>query len=152
MRVRAPAKLNLVLRVGPLRSDGYHRVSTLFQAVDLFDELELEPAAQTLVEGFPETVEMQPDLIAHHFAQAGLTEKAIEYLRKAGQRAIKHSAGADAIGHLTRVRELLQSLSAESLSENQVRKHAAFGLEMIQAARSDLAFRHASDCQTEAAM
>src|SRR6516162_11818188 len=98
------------------------------------------------------TVEMQPDLIAHHFAQAGLTEKAIEYLRKAGQRAIKHSAGADAIGHLTRVRELLQSLSAESLSENQVRKHAAFGLEMIQAARSDLAFRHASDCQTEAAM
>jgi len=108
--------------------------------------------ADALVEGFPETVEMQPDLIAHHFAQAGLTEKAIEYLRKAGQRAIKHSAGADAIGHLTRVRELLQSLSAESLSENQVRKHAAFGLEMIQAARSDLAFRHASDCQTEAAM
>jgi 4-diphosphocytidyl-2-C-methyl-D-erythritol kinase len=54
VRVRAPAKLNLVLRVGPLRSDGYHRVTTLFQAVDLFDELELEPAAETVVEGFPE--------------------------------------------------------------------------------------------------
>ena len=107
---------------------------------------------EAIANGFPETVEMQPDLIAHHFAQAGLTEKAIKYLRKAGQREIKHSAGADAIGHLRRVRELLQSLSAESLSENQVRKHAAFGLEMIQAARSDLAFRHASDCQTEAAM
>jgi len=40
--------------------------------------------ADALVEGFPEIVEMQPDLIAHHFAQAGLTEKAIEYLRKAG--------------------------------------------------------------------
>jgi 4-diphosphocytidyl-2-C-methyl-D-erythritol kinase len=52
VKVRAPAKVNLVLRVGPLRSDGYHRVSTLFQAVDLFDELELEPAAETVVEGF----------------------------------------------------------------------------------------------------
>jgi hypothetical protein len=50
---------------------------------------------------------MQPELIAHHLAQAGLTEKAIAYLRKAGQRAIEHSAGADGIGHLTRVRELL---------------------------------------------
>jgi 4-diphosphocytidyl-2-C-methyl-D-erythritol kinase len=54
VKVRAPAKLNLVLRVGPLRPDGYHRVSTLLQAVDLFDELELEPAAETLVEGFPD--------------------------------------------------------------------------------------------------
>jgi 4-diphosphocytidyl-2-C-methyl-D-erythritol kinase len=54
VKVRAPAKVNLVLRVGPLRSDGYHRVSTLFQAVDLFDELELEPAAETVVEGFAE--------------------------------------------------------------------------------------------------
>jgi 4-diphosphocytidyl-2-C-methyl-D-erythritol kinase len=54
VRLIAPAKLNLVLRVGPLRSDGYHRVSTLFQAVDLFDELELEPSAETVVEGFPE--------------------------------------------------------------------------------------------------
>jgi len=52
LAVRAPAKLNLVLTVGPLRSDGYHRLSTLFQAIDLFDELELSPAAATTVEGF----------------------------------------------------------------------------------------------------
>jgi 4-diphosphocytidyl-2-C-methyl-D-erythritol kinase len=50
--VRAPAKVNLCLRVGPLRGDGYHRVSTLFQAIDLYDELEMEPAAETTVEGF----------------------------------------------------------------------------------------------------
>jgi 4-diphosphocytidyl-2-C-methyl-D-erythritol kinase len=54
VRVRAPAKLNLVLRVGPLRSDGYHQVSTLLQAIDLCDEIELEPAARTTVEGFPD--------------------------------------------------------------------------------------------------
>jgi 4-diphosphocytidyl-2-C-methyl-D-erythritol kinase len=53
MRVRAPAKVNLCLRLGPLRPDGYHRVTTLVQAIDLYDELEIEPAAETLVEGFP---------------------------------------------------------------------------------------------------
>ena len=53
MKVRAPAKLNLVLRVGPMRSDGYHQVSTLLQAIDLCDEIELEPAAETTLEGFP---------------------------------------------------------------------------------------------------
>jgi 4-diphosphocytidyl-2-C-methyl-D-erythritol kinase len=53
MRLRAPAKLNLCLRLGPLRPDGYHRVTTLVQAIDLYDELELEPAAETVVDGFP---------------------------------------------------------------------------------------------------
>ena len=54
MRVRAPAKLNLCLRLGPLRPDGYHRVTTLVQAIDLYDELDIEPAAETVVEGFPD--------------------------------------------------------------------------------------------------
>ena len=48
--------------------------------------------------------------MAYHLAQAGLTEKAIEYLRKAGQRAIEQSANAEAIAHLTRALELLQSV------------------------------------------
>jgi 4-diphosphocytidyl-2-C-methyl-D-erythritol kinase len=52
MRVRAPAKVNLCLRLGPLRPDGYHRVTTLVQAIDLYDELDIEPAAETLVDGF----------------------------------------------------------------------------------------------------
>jgi 4-diphosphocytidyl-2-C-methyl-D-erythritol kinase len=52
MNVRAPAKVNLCLRLGPLRPDGYHRVTTLVQAIDVYDELELEPAAETVVEGF----------------------------------------------------------------------------------------------------
>jgi predicted ATPase len=79
--------------------------------------------ADVLMEGFPETVEMQPELLAYHLAQAGLTEKAIEYLRKAGRRAIERSANAEAIEHLTRALELLQSVS-----ENAERKHAMLGL------------------------
>jgi 4-diphosphocytidyl-2-C-methyl-D-erythritol kinase len=37
--VRAPAKVNLSLCVGPLREDGYHDLTTVFQAVGLYDEL-----------------------------------------------------------------------------------------------------------------
>jgi 4-diphosphocytidyl-2-C-methyl-D-erythritol kinase len=37
--VRAPAKVNLELRVGPPRPDGYHQLSTVFMAVGLYDEV-----------------------------------------------------------------------------------------------------------------
>lgn len=37
--VRVPAKVNLELRVGPLREDGYHDLATVFQAVSLYDEV-----------------------------------------------------------------------------------------------------------------
>ncbi|OAA25117.1 4-diphosphocytidyl-2-C-methyl-D-erythritol kinase [Frankia sp. EI5c] len=37
--MRAPAKVNLHLGVGPLRSDGYHEVTTILQAVSLYDEI-----------------------------------------------------------------------------------------------------------------
>ena len=54
--LRAHAKINLVLRVGPVRTDGFHRIATLFQGLELHDELELEPAAETTVEGFDDTL------------------------------------------------------------------------------------------------
>ena len=44
--VRAFAKINLALAIGPRRSDGYHDLVTLFQSVDLGDELSIEPADQ----------------------------------------------------------------------------------------------------------
>ena len=37
--VRAPAKVNLQLSVGPRRADGYHDLVTVFHAVGLFDEV-----------------------------------------------------------------------------------------------------------------
>ncbi len=42
--VRCPAKVNLSLRVLGRREDGYHELDTVFQAVDLWDELEVRPA------------------------------------------------------------------------------------------------------------
>ncbi len=39
VRVRAPAKINLHLEVFGKRSDGFHDLSSLFQAVDLYDDI-----------------------------------------------------------------------------------------------------------------
>jgi 4-diphosphocytidyl-2-C-methyl-D-erythritol kinase len=44
--VRAPAKINLHLSVGPLREDGFHAVTTVLQALSLYDELTAEPAGR----------------------------------------------------------------------------------------------------------
>jgi 4-diphosphocytidyl-2-C-methyl-D-erythritol kinase len=44
--VRSPAKINLDLRVGPPRSDGYHALATVYQAVSLFDRVTASPASQ----------------------------------------------------------------------------------------------------------
>ncbi len=52
--MKAHAKLNLALVVGPLRRNGKHEVATVLQAIDLHDDIELEPADELAVEGFAE--------------------------------------------------------------------------------------------------
>jgi 4-diphosphocytidyl-2-C-methyl-D-erythritol kinase len=42
--VKAPAKINLLLRVVRKRPDGYHDIESLMQAVDLYDEITFEKA------------------------------------------------------------------------------------------------------------
>jgi predicted ATPase len=59
---------------------------------------------------FPETVETQPELVAHHYTEASLAEQAIPYWQRAGQRASERSAHVEAIGHLTKGLEVLQAL------------------------------------------
>ncbi len=39
VRVRAPAKINLTLRVGPVGADGFHPLATVYQALSLYDEV-----------------------------------------------------------------------------------------------------------------
>lgn len=45
VKVRAPAKINLRLHVGPVREDGFHQLSTVYCAVSLYDELTMIPAS-----------------------------------------------------------------------------------------------------------
>jgi predicted ATPase len=66
--------------------------------------------AQALEAQFPETVATQPELLAHHYTEAGLTEQAIPYWQQAGQRAIQRSANVEAIAHLRQGIELLTTL------------------------------------------
>ena len=44
VHVRAPGKLNLVLRVGAQETNGYHQLATVFQAVPLFEDVVATPA------------------------------------------------------------------------------------------------------------
>ena len=66
--------------------------------------------AEILVAAFPHTVATQPELVAHHYAEAGLSEQALRYWNQAAQRAIERSAYVEALSHLTMGLEVLSSL------------------------------------------
>jgi TOMM system kinase/cyclase fusion protein len=66
--------------------------------------------AQVLEARFAELVETQPELLAHHYTEAGLPALAIPYWQRAGQRALQRSASQEAISHATRGLELLLAL------------------------------------------
>jgi 4-diphosphocytidyl-2-C-methyl-D-erythritol kinase len=50
--MKAHAKINLALVVGPSRADGKHEVVTIFQRIELADDVELEAAPALTVDGF----------------------------------------------------------------------------------------------------
>jgi predicted ATPase len=64
--------------------------------------------AQVLTDRFPETAETQPELLAHHYTEAGLIEQALPYWLKAGEHAGQRSAYVEAISHLTKGLEVLK--------------------------------------------
>lgn len=66
--------------------------------------------AKLLESRFPQIVEAQPELLAHHCAESGSIEQAICYLNKAGQQAARRSANQEVIAHSTRALELLGKL------------------------------------------
>jgi class 3 adenylate cyclase/predicted ATPase len=67
--------------------------------------------AELLESRFLEATQTQPELIAHHYTEAGLVEKSVPYWYKAGQRSIERSANLEAIVHLTKGRALLTEQS-----------------------------------------
>jgi TOMM system kinase/cyclase fusion protein len=70
--------------------------------------------AQVLAEQFSETAETQPELLAHHYTEAGLNAQAIDYWQQAGQRAIQRSANREAVNHFTMGLALLSTLPDDS--------------------------------------
>ena len=66
--------------------------------------------ARALENRFADIVANQPEIVAHHFTEAGLVEPAIDYWLKAGQQAARRSANAEALNHLARGLELLPNI------------------------------------------
>ena len=66
--------------------------------------------AQLLEARFPETVAAEPELLAHHYTEAGCHAQAVGYWQQAGTRALQRSANAEAIAHVQRGLELLTTL------------------------------------------
>jgi len=78
-----------------------------------------QQVAQVYEESFPGTVETQPELVAHHYTEAGLNEKAVSFWQQAGQIAMRRSAIIEAVNHFSKGLELLESLpdSPERVSQ-----------------------------------
>jgi predicted ATPase len=84
--------------------------------------------AQVLEEQFPETTVTQPELLAHHYTEAGLKEQAVHYWHHAGQRARERSAHVEAIAHLHQGLALLQTLpETPQRLQREVDMHIALG-------------------------
>jgi hypothetical protein len=62
--------------------------------------------AEILRDRFTATAAAEPEALAHHFTQAGMTEAAIEWWGKAGDQALRRSAFQEAISHLGKAIEM----------------------------------------------
>lgn len=67
--------------------------------------------AQALEDNFAETINTEPEVLAHHYTGANLGWQAIPYLQKAGAKASARSSHNEAIGHYTKALSQLRRLS-----------------------------------------
>lgn len=89
--------------------------------------------ARALVEHFPEVAEHRPELLAHHYTEAGELMPAIAYWKKAGVRAALRYANQEAVSHLSQALKLLRGLPESSArDQEEVQLHMALGLPLVQ--------------------
>ena len=83
--------------------------------------------AETLKNQIAEIAQSQPELLAHHFTQAGMTEAAIEWWRTAGQRSLARSALLEGAEQLKRALAQIATLPATpDLRREEIKLHVAF--------------------------
>src|SRR5262249_16709901 len=74
----------------------------------------------------------QPELLAHHYTEAGLTEQAIPYWQRAGQHASDRSANLEAISHFTTGIKLLMTLpETPERTQHALTLHIALGAVLL---------------------
>jgi tetratricopeptide (TPR) repeat protein len=69
-----------------------------------------ERIANTLERRFPDVTDTQPELLAHHFTEAGLVEKALYLWGKAGELSLTRSALKEAAAQFNRALGLIGAL------------------------------------------
>ncbi len=92
--------------------------------------------AETLRDQFPDRADAEPEVLAHHFTEAGLTDEAIEYWGKAGDQALRRSAFLEAIAHLGKAIEMADKAGggqAAGVSGQQLHMRVAYGNALIAA-------------------
>ncbi|MDH3444552.1 MAG: AAA family ATPase, partial [Deltaproteobacteria bacterium] len=69
-----------------------------------------ERIARVLEQSFSDSVETQPQLLAHHYTEAGFGAQAIPYWQRAGERANEHAAHDEAMRYFSTGLDLLKGL------------------------------------------
>jgi predicted ATPase len=105
--------------------------------------------AQVLEAQCPEIAEAEPELLGHHYTEAGCIAQAVGYWQQAGHSAIQRSAHVEAIRHLRQGLELLQTLpETPERTQRAVDMHIALGASLSAtqgpaAPEVEQAYRHA---------
>jgi class 3 adenylate cyclase/tetratricopeptide (TPR) repeat protein len=88
--------------------------------------------AEALINLQPETVETKPELLAHHFTEAGLLEDAIDWWTSAGRAAAARSANSESVALLERGLDLVTKLPAsEARDQRELALHIALMAPLI---------------------
>lgn len=66
--------------------------------------------ATVLRQSFGTVVRAQPELVAYHYTEGEMLERAIEFWQQAGQRAVERSANVEGVRHLTQGLSLLETM------------------------------------------
>jgi predicted ATPase len=82
-----------------------------------------------LEQRFPDLVETRPEILAHHYGEAAIADKAITYWHRAGELSVAKSAVHEAIAQLRRGLSLL-----EGLPETRERKQLELDIHITLAA------------------
>ena len=77
--------------------------------------------AQVIEARFPYTKDTQPEVLAHHYTQAGVAEQALRYWSHGGQLALRRSANVEAITYFTKgLDQLAQIPRSEEISRREL--------------------------------
>ncbi len=71
--------------------------------------------ANVLEREFPEVVQIQPEIVAYHYTEAGRYEKALHYWYEAGKKSAARSAHTEAVSHLKQGLNLIPNIDDPTL-------------------------------------